>query len=68
MLKRWVWVAVWAVLVLAGGAATLYLQREEDSSQERGPLRWEVSTPAAEEPSMCPSSGERVNCAFWERG
>ncbi|MFG2293898.1 hypothetical protein [Streptomyces sp. NPDC048603] len=73
--RRW-WVVGWAVLVVAGGTATLCLQAGDDAGEGQEHLRWERSTPTAgqpdPDPDPCPSltggdSGRRADCAYWER-
>ncbi len=65
------WVLAWAAVVLAAGAATLYLQGEQSGGRE--PARWERGTPATVEPAPCPSPTRnapdtRSACTFWKRG
>ncbi len=68
-IRRWC-AAAWAVLVLAGGAATLCMEGEEDARPE--PRHGERFTPDPQKPVPCPSPGEDApdtggGCSFWER-
>ncbi len=69
-IRRWT-VAGWAALVLAGAAATLYL--EDRTTAPAAPQRWERPSSPANPPTPCPtpspgSPDTRHNCAYWERG
>ncbi|OKK17220.1 hypothetical protein AMK16_20205 [Streptomyces sp. CB00455] len=70
-IRRWA-VAVWAILVLVGGAITLYLQPAAEAPAKQ--QRWERHPAPTEEPDPCPSAvpdgpaDAGRNCAVWERG
>ncbi len=70
-MRRWLW-GGWAVLVLVGGAATLYLEGPAAAPGEPRLRRERPSAPAPD-PVPCPSAGPAApegphSCSSWQRG